>query len=94
MSRRSFVTKLWVLLGGVALAETAAIAMDFLRPHPGADRTADEGIFTAGRMEGFERGTVTAFPEGKFYLARLEDGGFLALSRFCTHLGCTLPWNA
>jgi cytochrome b6-f complex iron-sulfur subunit len=31
---------------------------------------------------------------GKFYLARLADGGFLALSRTCTHLGCTVPWVA
>jgi len=37
---------------------------------------------------------VTAFVRGKFYLARLEDGGFLALSRTCTHLGCTVPWVA
>jgi cytochrome b6-f complex iron-sulfur subunit len=22
----------------------------------------------------------------------LEDGGFLAVSRKCTHLGCTVPW--
>jgi cytochrome b6-f complex iron-sulfur subunit len=37
---------------------------------------------------------VTAFPEGRFYLARLADGGFLALHRECTHLGCTVPWIA
>jgi len=35
---------------------------------------------------------VTAFREGRFYLVRLEDGGFLALHRKCTHLGCTVPW--
>ena len=29
---------------------------------------------------------------GKFYLVRLKDGGFLALSRTCTHLGCSVPW--
>jgi cytochrome b6-f complex iron-sulfur subunit len=37
---------------------------------------------------------VTAFREGKFYLVRLDDGGFLALHRTCTHLGCTVPWIA
>jgi len=48
----------------------------------------------AGPVERFEPGSVTAFREGHFYLARLEDGGFLALHRKCTHLGCTVPWNA
>jgi cytochrome b6-f complex iron-sulfur subunit len=36
--------------------------------------------------------SVTAFVRDKFYLCRLEDGGFLAVSRKCTHLGCTVPW--
>ena len=39
-------------------------------------------------------GTVSAFPAGQFYLVRLKDGGFLALHRECTHLGCTVPWVA
>jgi cytochrome b6-f complex iron-sulfur subunit len=43
-------------------------------------------------VEKFTLDSVTAFVRGKFYLARLEDGGFLALSRKCTHLGCTIPW--
>jgi len=43
-------------------------------------------------VDRFEPGSVTAFPEGRFYLVRLEDGGFLALVRGCTHLGCTVPW--
>jgi cytochrome b6-f complex iron-sulfur subunit len=41
----------------------------------------------------FPTGSVTPFPQGKFYLARLPDGGFLALSKNCTHLGCSLPWD-
>ena len=36
---------------------------------------------------------MTAFPSGRFYLVRLKDGGFLALHRECTHLGCTVPWD-
>jgi cytochrome b6-f complex iron-sulfur subunit len=45
-------------------------------------------------VDHFEPGSVSAFPQGRFYLARLDDGGFLALHRECTHLGCTVPWVA
>jgi cytochrome b6-f complex iron-sulfur subunit len=45
-------------------------------------------------VDDFEPGSVTAFIRGHFYLTRLEDGGFLAVSRKCTHLGCTVPWDS
>ena len=69
------------------------IVTDFLRPRR-PDRLANtaDSLVVAGPVDGFEPGSVTAFQRGKFYLARLEDGGFLALSRECTHLGCTVPW--
>jgi cytochrome b6-f complex iron-sulfur subunit len=53
-----------------------------------------DAIITAGLVDNFEPGSVSAFVAGKFYLARLEDGGFLAMSRRCTHLSCTVPWVA
>lgn len=94
-SRRSFFTKLWVLLGIVALAELFGVLFGYFKPRKQAVVTAmAETIITAGSIDKFEPGTVTAFVRGKFYLARLEDGGFLALSRTCTHLGCTVPWVA
>lgn len=93
MNRRGFLTKAWLGLGGLALVEYIWIVVDFLRPRK--PRTeADAAIIIAGPIERFEPSSVTAFPKGKFYLARLEDGGFLALSRQCTHLGCTVPWVA
>ena len=92
-TRRSFLTTLWIILGGVALAEFIAVAFAFLRPRK--SKAAEEKantIVTAGAVKKFRPNTVTAFVRGKFYLARLEDGGFLALSRTCTHLGCSVPW--
>jgi cytochrome b6-f complex iron-sulfur subunit len=91
-SRRSFVWKLWLGLGGLALAEYVWLTVDFLRPRRSRAGGAESSIIVAGPLEGFEPSSVTAFQKGKFYLVRLEGGGFLALSRECTHLGCTVPW--
>ena len=92
-SRRSFLNTLWVALGLVALAEVVAVLFSFLRSNKSKTREADsQAMVTAGAVSTFEVNSVTAFVRGRFYLARLEDGGFLALSRKCTHLGCTVPW--
>lgn len=93
-TRRSFLGRIWLWLGGLALVEGAWISTAILRPRrPQADAEREE-IVVAGPVDRFEVGSVTAFPAGKFYLTRSEDGGFLALSRRCTHLGCTVPWVA
>ncbi len=92
-SRRGFLSKAWLGLGVVALIESVWIVLEFLRPSRTQD--ADEAaIVIAGPIDRFRPGSVTAFPQGKFYLVRLQDGGFLALARECTHLGCTVPWLA
>ena len=92
-TRRSFLNILWIILGGVALAEFVAVAFAFLRPRKSkAGGENADSIISAGAVERFTPNSVTAFVRGKFYLARLGDGGFLALSRTCTHLGCTVPW--
>ena len=51
-------------------------------------------MIVTGPADSFQPDSVTAFPRGQFYLACLEDGGLLAISRRCTHLGCTVPWYA
>ncbi len=81
------------MLGALVTLQFLWIGFDMLRPRKRRRRDAAAGtIYTAGPVERFEPGSVTAFPEGPFYLARLADGGFLALNRTCTHLGCTVPW--
>ena len=92
-TRRSFLNILWILLGGAVLIEFVAVAFAFFRPRKAQPKMQmPETIIIAGPAESFTINTVTAFVRGKFYLARLEDGGFLAISRTCTHLGCTVPW--
>jgi len=94
-SRRSFLNTLWVVLGGLALVEVVALVLAFFRPRKTGIKAGDSaGILEAGSVDKFALNSVTAFVRGKFYLVRLENGGFLALSRKCTHLGCTVPWSS
>jgi cytochrome b6-f complex iron-sulfur subunit len=90
--RRSFLGLAWLGLGVAALGEAAWILASFLKPRR-RDVASDAGLAVAGPSDGFAPGSVTAFPAGKFYLVRLQDGGFLALHRQCTHLGCSVPWD-
>ncbi|MBC2711774.1 MAG: ubiquinol-cytochrome c reductase iron-sulfur subunit [Desulfosarcina sp.] len=93
-ARRSLLNGLWLILSGLALAEIAWLIVSFLRPLKSKVSSGQHAaIIDAGPADRFIPNTVTAFPRGRFYLACLEDGGFLALSRRCTHLGCTVPWD-
>ncbi len=93
MTRRSWLNKLWLALGVVALAEIIAMVIAFLRPDKSKpDSKTSDAILEAGHVDRFSKDSVTAFVRGRFYLCRLTDGGFLAISSKCTHLGCTVPW--
>lgn len=92
-SRRKLLRLLWTALGSVAAVESIAVVAGFFRPRAPRDSAAvSDPVVVAGPADRFEPGSVQAFVQGRFYLARLEDGGFLALSRNCTHLNCTVPW--
>ena len=90
--RRRFLALAWKLLGFAALAELLGIAGAYLWPR-GGEGEAGRGIVEAGPVGEFTPSSVTPFPQGRFYLVRLADGGFLAISSRCSHLGCTVPWN-
>lgn len=90
--RRSFLRLAWVGLGVAAVGEAIWIVISFLTPRRKEPETAAT-LIVAGPAESFAPGSVTAFPAGRFYLVRLDDGGFLALHRQCTHLGCSVPWD-
>jgi len=93
VSRRNFLSILWTALGLAALAEFLWMAFSFLRPaRPGGAESQASTVIQAGDVASFAPGTVTAFQSGELYVVRLDDGGLLALSCKCTHLGCTVPW--
>jgi cytochrome b6-f complex iron-sulfur subunit len=90
-SRRDFLKLAWLGLGGLALAETGVMSIAFFQPRLAEGEFGS--IVTAGAVDDFPPNSVTPFNEGRFYLSRLADSGFLALYRKCTHLGCTVPWE-
>ena len=93
MTRRSWLNKIWLVLGFVALAEIIVVVIAFLRPDKSkSNAEKSDSILEAGHVDRFANNSVTAFVRGRFYLCRLKDGGFLAISSKCTHLGCTVPW--
>ena len=54
--------------------------------------TENTGPIACGHVDDFAVGSVKTFVKGKFCLVRLDEG-FLALSRWCTHLNGLLSWK-
>jgi cytochrome b6-f complex iron-sulfur subunit len=90
-TRRDFLKLAWAGLGALALVETGIMAVAFSLPRVAEGEFGS--IVTAGPVDDFPSNSVTPFTQARFYLSRLEDGGFLALYRKCTHLGCSVPWE-
>ncbi|MEN8189815.1 MAG: ubiquinol-cytochrome c reductase iron-sulfur subunit [Thermodesulfobacteriota bacterium] len=93
-SRRNFLSKVWIGLGGVALIQFFYTTFHFLGSEKKSTANQKEERIQAGAIDDFAPGSVTFIPAGQFYLSRLGDGGFLAISRKCSHLGCSVPWVA
>ncbi|NDJ84506.1 MAG: Rieske (2Fe-2S) protein [Chloroflexi bacterium] len=89
--RRDFLKTAWGTLATLAVGGFGYVGFRFL------ESRVEEGQFGevihVGNIEEFEPLTVTQFSQGRFFLVRMEDGGFLALYRKCTHLDCVVRWN-
>ena len=93
-SRRSFLSRVWTFLGIAAILQFLAGAVFFLGSGRKQVGTQEAEKLVAGAVADFPPGSVTLIAKGHLYLSRLDDGGFLAISRKCTHLGCAVPWVA
>jgi cytochrome b6-f complex iron-sulfur subunit len=93
-SRRKFLSNLWKILGLVAFAELIFFTVSMLRPgRKNLSNNAVPNLKVAGSVDDFMINSVTADRVNKYFLVRMEDGGFLALSLTCSHLGCSVLWN-
>jgi len=93
-TRRSFLSKVWISLGLTALLQLLAGTVFFFITGRKCSKKNTTELLQIGLITAFPLGSVTLIGKGHFYLARLDDGGFLAISRKCTHLGCAVPWVA
>lgn len=90
-SRRDFMKMLWLFLGGLVTLEFTGLTLAYMQPRLAEGEFG--GVIEAGTVDDYPAGSVTHIPNGRFYLSRLEDGGFLAIYQRCTHLGCNVPWD-
>jgi cytochrome b6-f complex iron-sulfur subunit len=91
--RREFLSKIWNILGMVALAELGFFIASMLRPGKKELKNSAGTIKVIGGVADFPENSVTPDRINKFFLVRAEDGGFLALSLTCSHLGCSVLWE-
>ena len=92
VTRRDFL-KLGVgALSALAVLEIGGASLLFMKP-----RTLEGefgGVVNAGTVDSFTPGSVVHFSNSRFYLIRSQEGGFLAVYQRCTHLGCSVEWEA
>jgi len=93
LSRRDFFNKSWKWLGIFAALEVTGMLSAFMFSGKSKNNSNPKQLLEAGPVDSFAPDTVSAFMGGRFYLARQQDGGFIALSLRCTHLGCSIAWE-
>jgi Rieske Fe-S protein len=87
-NRRKFIKRLLLAIGAV---EGFFLVKNGI--HKSHLTNIDHQWLNAGKVVNFERNNIYPFSTGKFFLSRFEDGGFLAISVKCTHLGCIVNIN-
>ncbi|MFQ5420053.1 MAG: ubiquinol-cytochrome c reductase iron-sulfur subunit [Anaerolineae bacterium] len=92
LSRRDFMKMGVGALSALAVLEMGGASLLFMEPRSLEGEFG--GVVAAGPADSFPPGSVTEFPDGRFFLVHAPDGGFLAVYRRCTHLGCTVNWEA
>ncbi len=88
LSRRRFI-----VTGAAALAAAWAGAIVQSRLFPGQAATEAKPVEVPFALLPVGGTTLVTYAGSPVFVSRSEDG-VLALSLICTHLGCTVQWNA
>lgn len=91
LPRRDFLKISLLVLGGLASLEIGGIAFAYLQPQTGEGEFGN--VISVGKVDQYPPGSISHISNGQFFLARLSDGGFLALYQRCPHLGCVVQWE-
>jgi len=84
-NRRGFLKKGIIALVGL---ELGYLFFDSFKKKGKDDE--DKDWYEVGPLSNLEANTIYPYQSGQFYLSILEDGGILAFSIKCTHLGCVI----
>jgi len=93
IARRDFLRRLWAAVGALAGMELLWAGSGFFMAGKRSVQDGGKKLVTAGKVADFKPGDVFPFRNGQFYLIRYENGGFLAVSLKCSHLGCSVTWD-
>jgi cytochrome b6-f complex iron-sulfur subunit len=92
--RRDFLKNVWKILGVIAALEFSFFTLNILRPLKWKNKNKDlSTLKIIGNVEDFSINSVSTDRANKVFLVRETDGGFLALSLICSHLGCSVSWD-
>ena len=92
--RRQFLSRIWKVLGLISFAELGIFTISMLRPGKKAlKNNIPSPLKIVGNVDEFPSNSVTPDRINKFFLVRMADGGFMALSLTCSHLGCSVLWD-
>ncbi len=92
--RRVLLNWLWGGVTALFCLELSWLTGSILQARRRKETLRKSGIvIDVGMVDQFKPGKVQAVPKGQFYLSCLENGSFIALSKTCTHLGCSVPWD-
>lgn len=92
INRREFLGLAWAFSLVTLMGQAGSALLGFFKPR------VEVGSFgsriKAGRLAEFPAGSVSHIQKGRFFISHIEGQGLLAIWHRCTHLGCTVPWEA